>query len=276
MVSVGRGGGGEISLARVDMQFVTVFFGGNIDRTILAIAMEEGGFVGDEVAAADDLLEIVKAAAQTMHGAWREGGSAGKIGQRFQSMFAHQRTYNRVGHFTSTDGVDSDFAALGAIDCLFGGNAARVVASIADDDENSGDALAFGAAGEFVGGEGNGIPEGGTSGGYELADGVRDEFLVARKILDKENGVGEANHESEIIVAGHDLVKKVGGSILFEREAAGNGIACVDDEPQPQRQLGLVAESGYGGWRSGIVTDSDVFTSQGGDGFSVIRGRERN
>lgn len=276
MVSVGRGGGGEVSLARVDMQFVTIFFGGDIDRTILAIALEDGRFVGDKIAAADDLLEIVKAAAETMHGAWREGGAAGKVGQGFQSVFAHQRTYDRVGHFTSTDGVDSNFAALGAIDCLFGGNAAGVVLSVADDDENSGDGLGFGAADQFVGGEGNGIPKGRASGGYELTDGVRNEFLVTRKILDKKNRVGEANHESEIIATGHDLVKKVGGGILFELEAAGNGIACVDDEPQPQRQLGLVAESGYGGGRSGIVTDSDVFTSQGGDGLSVIRGRKRH
>src|SRR5579863_4413472 len=77
-IVVGRGGvyRGEVAFAGVDMQFVAVFFGGNVDGTILAVAFEESGFVGDEIAAADDLLQIGKASVEAVNRAGDEGGSA--------------------------------------------------------------------------------------------------------------------------------------------------------------------------------------------------------
>ena len=61
----GRVHGGEVAFARVHSQLVTVFFGGNVDGAILAVALEESRFVGNQIAAADDLLQVGETAVET-------------------------------------------------------------------------------------------------------------------------------------------------------------------------------------------------------------------
>ena len=88
-------------------------------------------------------------------------------------MFAHDRIVVRtVDGFSCADSVDGDFSVLRAADRLFEGDAAGVVLAVADDHKNSGHGLGFRAAGELIGGEGDGIPKSGASGRHELADGM--------------------------------------------------------------------------------------------------------
>ncbi len=164
------------------------FFGLDVDGAILAVAFEEGGFVGDEIAAANDLLQGGETGVEAADGAWGEGGSAGEFGDGLQSAFADLGiVVEFVEEFARADGVDGDLSALGAADGLLERVAAGVVLAIADDDEHSGYGLGFGAGGEFIGGEGDSIPKGGAAGGHELADGMGDEFLVAGEILHEKN-----------------------------------------------------------------------------------------
>jgi hypothetical protein len=44
---------------------VTVFFGGYVDRAILAVAPEQSWFVGNEIAAAKDLLQLGETGVET-------------------------------------------------------------------------------------------------------------------------------------------------------------------------------------------------------------------
>ena len=59
-------------------------------------------------------------------------------------------------------------------------------------------------------------------------------------------------------------------AVLFELETGGNGLACIDDEAEPKRQLGLVAEPGYGSRKFAIVANSDVLEREVGHRLPVI------
>src|ERR1700730_15028963 len=83
-----RSSGGEVAFAGVDLEFVAVFFDFNVDGPILAVALEEGGFVGNEVAAANDLLKIDETTFETAHGTGRKRGAARKVGDGVQSVLA--------------------------------------------------------------------------------------------------------------------------------------------------------------------------------------------
>ena len=141
---------------------MAIFFSFDIDSAILAIAFEESWLIGNEIAAADDFLQRSQAALQAMDRARREGSSAGELGQGLQGMCTHcihgvftsQRVCDRIDIIARIHGVDDYFSALGSIDCLLRRSATGVILSIADDDENSGHRLSFGASGQFVGRKG--------------------------------------------------------------------------------------------------------------------------
>ena len=80
IVCFGSFGGGVVAFAGVDAEFVAVFFDLDFDGAVLAIALEEGGLVGDEITAADDLLQGDEATVETANGAGREVSSAGEFG----------------------------------------------------------------------------------------------------------------------------------------------------------------------------------------------------
>src|SRR5580658_9730272 len=144
MVGSGSAGGGKIPFAGVDAKLVTIFCGGDVDGPVLAIALEESGLISNEIAAAEHLLNVLKTALETVDRAWRKGGSAGKIGKSLQRVLAHQRLYGgglygwiRKG-FPGADGVDGNFAMLGAGNRLFQSDTAGVVFTVADDHEHPG------------------------------------------------------------------------------------------------------------------------------------------
>lgn len=80
MVAAGRVYRGEIAFACIDVKFVAVFFGRNVDGVVLAVALEFSRFVGDQIAAADDLLKIGETAVEAVNGAGRESDTAGELG----------------------------------------------------------------------------------------------------------------------------------------------------------------------------------------------------
>ena len=59
---------------------MAAFFGLDVDGVVLAVALEKVGFVRDEIAAANDLLQVDQTAVETVNGARGEGGSAGQLG----------------------------------------------------------------------------------------------------------------------------------------------------------------------------------------------------
>src|SRR5271155_2835816 len=79
---IGFGGvyGGEVAFAGVYAEFVTAFFGLDVDGAVLAVAFEESGFVGNQVAAADDLLQFDQTAVEAANRAWGEVSSTGEFG----------------------------------------------------------------------------------------------------------------------------------------------------------------------------------------------------
>src|ERR1700690_4033526 len=156
----GSGGAGVVAFAGVDAEFVTGFLGGDVDGAVAAVAVEEGGLVGNQVTAADDFLKIVEALVEPAYGAGDKGGAAGVFGEDFEGAIAgrsvigsHGRVVGGVVGFAGTDGVDEDFAMGGGGDGLFQSGGAGIVFAVADDDEDAGDGLIFGAGGGFVGGE---------------------------------------------------------------------------------------------------------------------------
>ena len=80
MLAAGRVYRREIALACIHVKFVAVFFGRNVDGAVLAVALEFSRFVGDQVAAADDLLKIGKAAVEPVNRVGGESDTAGELG----------------------------------------------------------------------------------------------------------------------------------------------------------------------------------------------------
>ncbi len=181
----GRSGAGVVAFAGIDAEFAAGFVGGDIDGAIAAIALEQSRLVGDQIAAADDLLKVVEAAIEPADGAGDEGGAAGVFSQHFQGavadgfMAAGLEIVTDVVNFAGADGIDKDLTVFGGGDGFFQRIETGVVFAVADDDEDAGDGMIFGAGGEFVGGEGDGVPERGAAGGSELIDGV-DHFGPGR------------------------------------------------------------------------------------------------
>ena len=80
MLSARRVYRGKITFAGVHMKFVAVFFGRNIDGAVLTVALEFRGFIGDQIAAADDLLKVGETAVEPVNGAGCKSGTAGELG----------------------------------------------------------------------------------------------------------------------------------------------------------------------------------------------------
>ena len=130
----------------------------DFDAAVVAVALKRGGLVGDEIAAANDLLEIGEAGVKMADGAGYKSCAASEIGEGLQRMLA-ELDAGLLRHFiTGADGVNGDLAVLGGGNGLLESDAAGVVFAIGDDDENAGDGLGFRTRGEFVGGVGNCIP----------------------------------------------------------------------------------------------------------------------
>jgi len=53
-----------VALAGPDLQPFSVFLGDNVNRTIASVRLEIGRFIRDEVAAADQIVQLIKGLAQ--------------------------------------------------------------------------------------------------------------------------------------------------------------------------------------------------------------------
>src|ERR1700690_1684124 len=108
----GSGGAGVVAFASVDAELAAGFLGGDVDGTIAAVAVEQGGLVGNQVTAADDFLKVVKALVEPADGAGDKGGAAGVFGQEFEGAIAdrgvigsHGWVVSSVVGFAGADGV---------------------------------------------------------------------------------------------------------------------------------------------------------------------------
>src|SRR5439155_534535 len=99
------------------------------------------------------------------------------------------------------------------------------------------------------------IVECGAAAGTQHAHAVGEASGVVSEILRDLGGGVEADDEGLVITWADDLVQKLDSGLLLELKAVANGVAGIDEQANPQREVGLAAEIHDGFWRLIVVQD---------------------
>ena len=70
-----------VAFARPNLQALTLFLGGDADGSIASIRLEIGGFIGDEVTAADQIVQLIEGLAQSQDIAGKHPLASSALGQ---------------------------------------------------------------------------------------------------------------------------------------------------------------------------------------------------
>ena len=130
-------------------------------------------------------------------------------------------------------------------------------------------------SGQLVCGEGDRVPQSGSTARCELVQGVRVQRSVRGEVLYEKHRVIHSDDEGEIVFVDDHFLQKLGCCRQFKRETVSDGVAGIDDETKSQRELGLTTESEDGARRLGIVANFDVWCGQVRHRFPAIRRGEK-
>jgi hypothetical protein len=98
--------GGEIAFAGADLQ--VLLQGGNLDRAVAAVGVEVGGSVGDNVLAAQFVLDGGEGVRDVLHPERKEGSAAGGFGELLEHFVAAEDEAAIIGG----DRVNNDFGTF--------------------------------------------------------------------------------------------------------------------------------------------------------------------
>src|ERR1017187_3037472 len=70
-----------VAFASPNLQTLTLFLGGDADGAIVSIRLEIGGLIGDEVTAADQIVQLIEGLAQSQDIAGKHPLSSSALGQ---------------------------------------------------------------------------------------------------------------------------------------------------------------------------------------------------
>ena len=140
---------GVIAAARVYAQFAARLLGGDVDRAVFSVVFEQGRFVRNQVAAANHLLQLLKAMVQASDRAGHEISAAGAFREDLQGTLSDGGALTGDGkiaalvRFARAHGVDKNFSALGSRNRVLESGTAGVVFPVADHNQHPGHRLGF-------------------------------------------------------------------------------------------------------------------------------------
>src|SRR3974390_22887 len=178
----------------MDLQVLAVFFGGDGDGAVLAVGLETGGTIGNEVAAADFVAQAVEGLAQSGHVAGEKRFPAAALGQDLEDLVSLGRNYLT---FLGADGVDRNAGGFHVADGLAQAGVAPGLFPIADHHEHLGRALTLGISSELPAGIRDRVEEGGASAVGEALDGLAELVMIAGEVLSDAKRVGEASGKTK-------------------------------------------------------------------------------
>ena len=115
--------------------------GSDLNGAVPSIALELRWLVRNEIAPANDLLQILKASAQPSHRARNKRCAAGQFRQISQGVGTNDFVLLLVKFLFRANRVDRNFAPLGARNRLFQSGFAGIIFAVADHHKNAGNRL---------------------------------------------------------------------------------------------------------------------------------------
>ena len=142
------------------------------------------------------------------------------------------------------DGVNDHLRALRHLDGFLAGDVAHVVVAIAEQDDGPAHRAVLLLLQQLVtAGKIQGVVHRGAAAWPEGPNSARERFRVVGEVLGDFRGDIETDDESLVVAGPYRLVEKLNGRFLLELETVPHGVAGIDQQPDLQRQVGLVVEA---------------------------------
>src|SRR6185437_8302571 len=208
---------------------------GDFDRTELAIGKELVRLVSHHILAAQLFLNVMERVCQVLKLEGEESAAAGGFRQHLEIFIA---LVGAAAGEIGANGVNDNRGALGHIESFLAEHAALVVITVRNQDHGATDRKGIALLEQLVPiGEIDCIPQRRSATGTDHLDPVGQLVQITGEVLGEVRNLVKCQNKGPVTARTDDLLQKLNGGLLLKLKTVTDGVAGVNQQTHPQRQV---------------------------------------